>query len=85
METATLTVFAVNCSLTESVPLRIELRGFEGIYVPDECITMSHLFQFTGHLDDEPLMLVIHVPVGTDQLGLSTVQPCVASGREEKL
>ena len=44
-----------------------------------------HLFQFTGHLDDEPLMLVIHVPVGTDQLGLSTVQACVASGREEEL
>lgn len=42
METATLAVFAVNCSLTESMPLRIELRGFEGIYVPDECITMSH-------------------------------------------
>ncbi len=38
----TLTVFAVNRSLTESMPLRIELRGFEGIYVPDECITMSH-------------------------------------------
>ena len=32
----TLTVFAVNRSLTESMPLRIELRGFEGIYVPDE-------------------------------------------------
>ena len=44
-----------------------------------------HLFQFTGHLDDEPLMLVVHVPVGTDQLGLSTVQACVASGREEEL
>jgi alpha-N-arabinofuranosidase len=38
----TLTVFAVNRSLTESLPLRIELRGFEGTYVPDECITMSH-------------------------------------------
>ncbi len=38
----TLTVFAVNRSLTESLPLRIELRGFEGVYVPDECITLSH-------------------------------------------
>ena len=44
-----------------------------------------HLFQFTGHLDDEPLMLVVHVPVGTDQLGLSTVQPRIASGRKEEL
>ena len=35
-------MFAVNRSLTESLPLRIELRGFEGIYVPDECIIMSH-------------------------------------------
>ena len=37
-----LTVFAVNRSLKETLPLRIELRGFEGSYVPDECITMSH-------------------------------------------
>ena len=44
-----------------------------------------HLFQFTGHLDDEPLMLVVHVPVGMDQLGLSTVQPRIASGRKEEL
>ena len=38
----TLTVFAVNRSLKDSLPLRIELRGFEGNYVPGECITMSH-------------------------------------------
>ena len=38
----TLTVFAVNRSLEEALPLRIELRGFEGTYAPFECIAMSH-------------------------------------------
>ena len=37
-----ITVFAVNRSLTETLPLRIELRGFEGAYAPLECVTMSH-------------------------------------------
>lgn len=37
-----LTVFAVNRSLEETLPLRVELRGFGSAYVPEECIVLSH-------------------------------------------
>ena len=37
-----ITVFAVNRSLTETLPLRAELRGFGGAWQPEECIVLSH-------------------------------------------
>ncbi len=48
------TVFAVNRSLTETLPLRIELRGFEGRYAPDECIVLSHSDPKATNTEENP-------------------------------
>jgi alpha-N-arabinofuranosidase len=50
-----LTVFAVNRSLTETLPLRAELRGFDGCWAPDECITLSHTDPKATNTEDLPL------------------------------
>ena len=53
-EDGTLTVFAVNRSLNETLPLRIELRGFEGNYVPDECISMFNADPKATNTEENP-------------------------------
>jgi len=44
----------VNRSLTEKMTLRIELRGFEGDYTPNEWITMSHPDPKATNTEDRP-------------------------------
>lgn len=63
----TITVFAVNRSLNETLPLRIELRGFDGCYIPDECITLSHPDSKATNTEENP----------------NLVQPCPGSAAIE--
>ena len=50
-----ITVFAVNRSLNETLPFRMELRGFGDSYVPDECFTMSHPDPKATNTEEHPL------------------------------
>ena len=50
-----ITIFAVNRSLTESLPLRAELRGFGYPYQPEECIVMSHPDPKATNTEEQPL------------------------------
>ena len=50
----TLTIFAMNRSLTEKLPLRLELRGFAGDWAPEECVTLCHTDPKATNTEEQP-------------------------------
>jgi len=65
-----ITVFAVNRSMDETLPLAVELRGFKDSYTVEEVIVLSHPDPKATNTEDNPNNVRPHVGSAAYEDGL---------------
>lgn len=65
-----ITVFAVNRSLDETLPLAVELRGFKDSYVVEDVIVLSHPDPKATNTEDNPDNVQPHAGCAAFEEGL---------------